>query len=106
MPENSGVTPISRFFGIPGLDAFYDSGMGGSQGISAATTHGQVVGTPAVSSLFTSSQVPQNRPALEVTAGDTSGMSDDEAVHTGTFLTPLMSDSTGFPGGAHPGHTP
>lgn len=50
----------------------------GSQGDSPGETFGPVVGTPVVSNLYGSSQLPQNRPTLPVTAGDSSSMSSDE----------------------------
>jgi hypothetical protein len=81
--------------------SWYFTGLGGSEGISAAATHGGLVGSPVVSVPFASSQVPESKPTLPVTAGDSSGMSDDLAVHE-SFLIPSHADSTGI-GGGHAG---
>lgn len=63
---------------VPGS---YDStGAPGSPGDSAGETSGPVVGSPVVSNPQASSQVPENMPRVSVTAGDTSGMSSDQAV--------------------------
>jgi hypothetical protein len=96
MPENSGQGRITNFYGI-GTAGLYSTGAGeGSESPNVpSATAGPVIGTPAVSLLAASSQVPENRPTLAVTSGDTCGFSDDQPVHGGTFLCPPGADVTG-----------
>jgi hypothetical protein len=52
----------------------------GSPGDAASETYGGTVGSPPVSILYGSSQVPSFRPTLAVLDGDTSAMSSDQSV--------------------------
>jgi hypothetical protein len=77
------LTGLNDQYGMPlfGVTGNYvNTGFGGSQGDSAAETEGPVIGSPVVSSPLGSSQLAVNTPRLDVTAGDTSGMSSDTAV--------------------------
>jgi hypothetical protein len=83
------------------------TGAPGSAGDTAAQTQGPVIGSPVVSIPGASSQVPANMPAVPVGAGDTSGMSSDQAV--GDNFTAISGDAaaglsaTGA-GEGHAGH--
>jgi hypothetical protein len=57
---------------------------------------GQVIGSAVVSAPFGSSQLPENRPVLPVTAGDSCGFSDDKPIH----------DNTAFLAGGRLGNSP
>jgi hypothetical protein len=65
---------------FPGGGSFDSTGAPGGQGDTAAETSGSVIGSPAVSTPYASSQIPGNMPHLDVTSGDTSGMSSDSPV--------------------------
>jgi len=58
----------------------------GSAGTNPGETNGPVVGTPVVSPVYVSSQVPEGQPVKAVTAGDTSSFSDDNPVHYSALL--------------------
>jgi hypothetical protein len=98
MPENSGTGEITQFPGVsPG--AFYGTGFGGSESPDVASaTHGPVLASPAVSSVYVSSQLAEGRPSIPVTSGDTSGFSDDLAVHESAII-PGFTSATGIGGG-------
>lgn len=100
---NGDGSPIpAEQMGLP-AGSWYSTGFGGSQSPDVASvTHGAVLASPAISSPFESSQPPENRPTLAVTAGDTSSFSDDLAVHESALI-PAFSDSTGI-GRGRPGH--
>ena len=66
-------------FGVLGT-GFANTGFPGSQGDTAGQTEGPVVGSPVVSAPFGSSQLAANMPRQDVTTGDTSAMSSDQAV--------------------------
>jgi len=63
----------------------------GSAGDRAEESYGPVIGSPAVSAPYGSSQLPANRPEVPVRSGGTSGMSSDQSVQQSIFL----------PGGEH-----
>lgn len=73
------------------------TGAPGSQGVVASDKAGPVVGNPVVSAPYGSSQLPENRPRLDVTAGDTSSMSDDMPAHEDAIMAGPVADylSTG-----------
>jgi hypothetical protein len=73
-----------RPFGLPG--DYASSGASGTAGVTAAATAGSLVGSPAVSVPFASSQVPGNMPRVSVYGGDTSGFSDDLAAHASAVV--------------------
>jgi hypothetical protein len=81
---------------------WYSTSLPGSTGIMASETAGGEVGSPVVSLPLASSQVPANMPRLPVAAGDTSGMSDDLAVHQSALI-PSHTSDTGI-GHGHAGH--
>ena len=76
---------------------------GGSEG--AAPGHGgAVIGTPVVSSVYLSSQVPDGRPSQAVYSGDSASTSSGAAIPAaGPWYAPAGSDSTGA-GSGHAGH--
>jgi cytochrome c1 len=97
---NDGIgNPVQDPF--PGISAGADSSAPGSSGASASQTSGPVVGSPVVSVPGASSQVPASRPTVTVTAGDTSGMSDDLPAHASQIMPGPAPDylSTGAGGG-------
>jgi len=97
---NGDGSPLPRDqMGLP-TTGWYSTSFEGSQGILASETAGGEVGSPVVSAPFGSSQLPENRPRLLVTGGDTSGFSDDRPIHE-SFLTPSHSDTTGIGGGSY-----
>jgi hypothetical protein len=86
MPENSGTGEITKFPG-PDPGVYYSTGLDGSASPDVASaTAGPEVGRPVVSAVYVSSQLPEGRPTLPVTSGDTSGMSDDQPVHESALL--------------------
>lgn len=72
---------------------FDSTGTPGSQGISAGETHGEVVGTYEYRNPLDSAQIPGDQ--VDVTAGDTDGVADDLAVHTGVLNPDAGSQQTG-----------
>src|SRR5712692_9572712 len=76
---------------LPGVGEFDSRSMTapGTDGLSASDTFGPVVGDPVVSVPFASSQPAEGRPRLEVTSGDTSGMSNDDAVPEPSLFLPV-----------------
>lgn len=65
---------------FPGSGSYASTGAPGGDGDTAAETSGPVIGSPAVSTPYASSQIPGNMPHVDVTSGDTSGMSSDSPV--------------------------
>jgi hypothetical protein len=104
MPENSGTGEITQFPG-PDPGAYYSTGLDGSSSPDVASaTAGPVVGTPVVSSVYVSSQLPEGQVTLPVTSGDTSGFSDDQPVHASPLLPgAAYAAETGI-GHGHTGH--
>jgi hypothetical protein len=82
-----------------GATGYASTGAPGSPGDTAAQTAGPVIGSPVVSVPFASSQLPANMPRLDVTAGDTSGMSSDQPVGDGfstlSGVSPAAMSTTG-----------
>jgi hypothetical protein len=78
-PHNLQYGAGASLFGMDAVP-YASTGAGGSPGDTAAQTGGPVIGSPVVSAPYGSSQLPANMPRLDVTAGDTSGMSSDQAV--------------------------
>jgi hypothetical protein len=62
---------------------------------------GGVIASPAVSTPFMSSQLPDSHPTLPVTAGDTSGFTDDQPVHDSPLLPGAGSAAVTGIGGGH-----
>jgi hypothetical protein len=90
---------------MPGITNPMSTGLGGSSSPDvAAATAGPVVGTPVVSSVYVSSQLPEGRPTLPVTSGDSSGFSDDRPIHESPLLPgSAYAAETGI-GHGHAGH--
>lgn len=84
-PDFMATTPTGP------LDARSGAPMG-TAGISAGDTNGPVVGRVVVSAPYGTSQLPANRPTVDVTAGDTAGSSDDTPVHTSPLLPGPVAD--------------
>ena len=81
--DSSNQQYSSPLFGIGGNYA--STGAPGSEGITDSppgTGGGPVIGRPVVSVPGASSQLPESRPTLSVTAGDSAGMADDLGAHT------------------------
>lgn len=76
--------PIGPSF--PGLMDPCHSGAPGSQGADWHESAGPTVGSPIVSVVGVSSQLPEGRPTMSVESGDTSGMSDDQAAHQDVLM--------------------
>lgn len=96
-PDFMADTPAGRF------DARSGAPMG-TAGISAGNTSGAVIGSPVVSAPYGSSQLPANRPTVDVRSGDTSGFSDDTPVHTSPLLPGPLDDYLGAAAGAQTSH--
>lgn len=96
-PDFMATTPTGDF------DARTGAPMG-TAGISAGDTNGPVVGRVVVSAPYGSSQLPGNRPTVDVTAGDTAGSSDDTPVHTSPLLPGPLDDYLGAAAGAQTSH--
>jgi hypothetical protein len=90
MPENSGTTPIDRFFGIA-PSAFYNSGLGGSPSTEAMESPPLM--TARIVPVYQSSQGTPDTVTVDV--GDTFSSSSDTAV----VASPLL------PGAAYAGTT-
>jgi len=58
----------------------------GTAGDRAEESFGGVIASPVISAPYGSSQLPANRPRVDVLAGDTSGMSSDQSVQSSVFL--------------------
>jgi hypothetical protein len=115
MAANDGDHPIRETF--PGISIPATTGAPGSSGVSdspAGTGGGAVIASPVVSAPYGSSQLPENKPTLPVTQGDTSGFSDDSPVHESAIVpgpvADYLSTGAGQGSGAHyprrPGQQP
>ena len=69
------------------------TGAPGSSSLGDPGPHGPVVGSPQVSVPGASSQLPQNMPVVDVTAGDTAASSWDSPVPPIDPMTGLQADS-------------
>jgi hypothetical protein len=108
---NDQYKPGAEIF--PGISIPQTTGAPGSAGITAQATSGAEVGNPVVSNPYGSSQLPENKPTLPVTQGDTSGFSDDTPVHASPIMpadASYLSTGAGQGSGAHyprrPGQQP
>jgi len=105
MAANDGEHPVRDLFGVALPTG---TGAPGTQGISAADTTGEVIGNPGIASgdTYQSGQLPRDH--VVVTAGDTSGMSDDNPAHEDAIMPGPASAyvSTGAGDGDNGDHYP
>jgi hypothetical protein len=85
VPENSETAV--PYIVSPAIPYPSSTGFAGTQSPDVASaTAGAVIGRPTVSAVYVSSQLPEGRPTLAVTSGDTSGYSDDQPIHPSPLL--------------------
>ena len=73
MPANDGEHPVRDLLGVSIPDG---TGAPGSQGISAADSAGDVIGSPVANTCGDAVQGGVHSPVVAVHTGDTSGFSD------------------------------